>query len=78
MASQRPWGTVRASYFFTEVNRPIVAVATNPATLLTRENLGRIESRGISLDYELKPLRWLICRWRLPVRARDGCAQLAG
>lgn len=58
VASQRPWGTVRASYFFTEVNRPIVAV-TNTATLLTRENLGRIESRGISLDYEVNPLHWL-------------------
>ena len=58
IASQWPWGTMRASYFFTVVNRPIVAV-TNTATLLTRENLGRIESRGISLDYELTPLRWL-------------------
>ena len=58
VATEHAWGTVRASYFFTEVNRPIVAV-TNTATLLTRENLGRIESRGISLDYELTPLRWL-------------------
>jgi outer membrane receptor protein involved in Fe transport len=24
-----------------------------------RENLGQIESRGVSLDYELAPLRWL-------------------
>lgn len=58
IASERPWGTVRASYFFTEVSRPIVAVS-NSATLLTRQNLGRIESRGISVDYELNPLRWL-------------------
>ena len=24
-----------------------------------RENLGQIESRGVSVDYELAPLRWL-------------------
>ena len=24
-----------------------------------RENLGQIESRGVSLDYELSPLHWL-------------------
>ena len=58
VASERAWGTVRASYFLTEVNRPIVAVS-NTATLLTRENLGQIESKGFSLDYELTPLRWL-------------------
>jgi len=40
------------------VNRPIVAV-TNTATLLTRENLGQIGSRGVSVDYELNPFKWL-------------------
>jgi outer membrane receptor protein involved in Fe transport len=61
LASQRPWGTVRVSYFFTEVNRPIVAVASPPGSVTSyiRQNLGRIESRGVSLDYELKPLSWL-------------------
>jgi outer membrane receptor protein involved in Fe transport len=62
IATERRWGTVRASYFLTQVNRPIVAVTINPNSspiLLTRENLGQIESKGVSLDYELAPLRWL-------------------
>jgi outer membrane receptor protein involved in Fe transport len=58
VATEHPWGTVRASYFLTQVNRPIVAV-TNTATLLTRENLGQIGSRGVSVDYELNPFKWL-------------------
>jgi outer membrane receptor protein involved in Fe transport len=62
LATQRNWGTVRASYFLTQVNRPIVALTENPNSspiLLMRENLGQIESRGVSLDYELMPRRWL-------------------
>jgi len=62
IATERHWGTVRASYFLTQVNRPIVAVTINPTSspiLLTRENLGQIESKGLSLDYELAPVRWL-------------------
>jgi len=62
LATERRWGSVRASYFLTQVNRPIVAVTINPNSspiLLTRENLGQIESKGVSLDYELVPLRWL-------------------
>ena len=58
LASQYSWGSVRASYFLTQVNRPIVAL-TQTATMLTRENLGQIESRGVSLDYELAPRSWL-------------------
>jgi outer membrane receptor protein involved in Fe transport len=58
LAAERSWGTVRASYFLTEVNRPIVALSTG-TNLYTRENLGQIESRGVSLDYELMPRRWL-------------------
>jgi len=63
VASQRSWGVVRASYFLTQVNRPIAAFTINPNSspiLLMRENLSQIESRGISLDYELSPLHWLI------------------
>ena len=62
LATQHPWGSVRASYFLTQVNRPIVAFTTNPNSspiLLMRRNLGQIESRGVSLDYELAPRRWL-------------------
>jgi len=62
LASQRSWGVVRASYFLTQVNRPIAAVTTCTTCspmLLKRENLGQIESRGFSLDYQLSPLHWL-------------------
>ena len=62
VAYERPWGTIRTSYFFTEVNRPIVAVTTNPNSspiLLKRENLGQITSKGVSLDAEITPLHWL-------------------
>lgn len=62
VASQRAWSAVRAGYFMTQVNRPITAVTINPNSspiLLLRENLGQIESKGISLDGELAPWRWL-------------------
>lgn len=56
------WGMLRASYFLTQVNRPIVAVTTNANSspiLLERENLGQIESRGVAVDFEAAPWRWL-------------------
>ena len=62
LATQWKWGSVRASYFLTQVNRPITAVTVNPASspiLLMRKNLGQIESRGVSLDFELAPRRWM-------------------
>ncbi len=62
VASEWKWGTVRTSYFLTQVNRPITAVTINPASspiLLKRENLGQIESRGVAIDYELAPRRWM-------------------
>jgi outer membrane receptor protein involved in Fe transport len=62
VASERRWGTVRASYFLTQVNRPITAVTINlnsSPILLMRENLGQIESRGVSLDFGLVPASWL-------------------
>jgi outer membrane receptor protein involved in Fe transport len=58
VATQHNWGTVRASYFLTEVNRPIVALFQKTNQYM-RENLGQIESKGVSLDYELMPLHWL-------------------
>jgi outer membrane receptor protein involved in Fe transport len=63
VATEGRFGSVRASYFLTQVNRPITTVtlnATSSPELLMRENLGQIESRGVSLDYELAPLRWLM------------------
>ncbi len=62
VASEWRWGTIRTSYFDTQVNRPIVALTTNPTSspiLLKRENLGQIESRGIGIDFEVAPQRWL-------------------
>jgi outer membrane receptor protein involved in Fe transport len=53
---------VRASYFWTEVNRPVTAltISVTPTQILEqRENLGQIRSRGVSLDYESQPLSWL-------------------
>ncbi|WP_058187919.1 TonB-dependent receptor [Terracidiphilus gabretensis] len=62
VASQRAWGTVRTSYFLTEINRPISAVTINPNSspiLLQRENLGQITSRGVSVDFQIAPRKWL-------------------
>jgi outer membrane receptor protein involved in Fe transport len=59
LATEHNWGTVRASYFLTEINRPIVAL-TLATNRLMRENLGQIESRGVSLDYEVAPRCWVI------------------
>jgi outer membrane receptor protein involved in Fe transport len=62
VATEWTRGSVRSSYFLTEVNRPIVAVTVNPTSspiLLVRQNLGQIESKGMSVDFELKPLSWV-------------------
>jgi outer membrane receptor protein involved in Fe transport len=57
------WASMlRVSYFWTRVNRPITALTlstTATSTLLQRENLGQIESRGVSIDYETQPFRWM-------------------
>jgi len=59
VATEHNWGTVRTSYFLTQINRPIVAL-TLATNRLMRENLGQIESQGVSLDYELSPRRWIV------------------
>jgi outer membrane receptor protein involved in Fe transport len=54
--------TIRVSYFWTQINRPITAltlVTTPTSSLLMRENLGQIESRGVSLDFASRPVSWL-------------------
>ena len=59
---RRYGASLRASYFWTQVNRPITALtlSTTPTSeLLQRENLGQIESRGLSLDYAMQPAAWL-------------------
>jgi outer membrane receptor protein involved in Fe transport len=62
LATEYRWGSLRTSYFLTQVDRPITAVTINPTSspiLLKRENLGQIASRGVSVDFQLKPLTWL-------------------
>ncbi|MGB7135828.1 MAG: TonB-dependent receptor, partial [Acidobacteriaceae bacterium] len=62
-ADLRRWGSsARASYFWTQVNRPITSLTlslTPTSEVLERENLGQIESRGVSLDYAMRPVAWL-------------------
>ncbi|MEO6828337.1 MAG: TonB-dependent receptor, partial [Acidobacteriaceae bacterium] len=53
---------VRASYFWTEVNRPVTALtlSVSPTRIVKqRANLGQIRSRGVALDYQTEPLSWL-------------------
>src|ERR1700761_6683786 len=50
---KRELGKLRATYFWTEVNRPISAVLlsqTGTTQLLERQNLGQIRSRGVMLE----------------------------
>jgi len=52
---QRGWGHLRATTFWTEVNRPISAVLlvqTATTQTLQRQNLGQIRSRGVMLQAE--------------------------
>ena len=52
-------GRMRATYFWTEVNRPISAVLlsqTATSQLLQRQNLGQIRSRGVMV--EAQSTRW--------------------
>ncbi len=54
--------TVRVSYFWTQINRPITALtlSTTPtSSLLKRNNLGQIESRGVSIDFASRPFSWV-------------------
>jgi outer membrane receptor protein involved in Fe transport len=56
---QRTAGRLRATYFWTEVNRPISAVLlsqTATTQTLQRQNLGQIRSRGLML--EAQSARW--------------------
>jgi outer membrane receptor protein involved in Fe transport len=66
VATEQRWGTLRTSYFWTQVNRPITALTIDPTASpikLQRQNLGQIESRGVSADLQIQPtppsLRWM-------------------
>jgi outer membrane receptor protein involved in Fe transport len=53
------YGTLRGSYFWTEVDRPItnLIISQSGSTIVEmRENLGQIRSRGISAEYDARPL----------------------
>jgi outer membrane receptor protein involved in Fe transport len=55
-------GSLRASYFWTQVNRPVAAVTiSNTATssLLQRQNLGQLTSKGITIEADSRPVSWL-------------------
>ncbi len=55
-------GSVRTSYFWTQVNRPIAAVtlsSTPTATLLQRENLGQLTSKGATAEWQIQPVEFL-------------------
>ncbi|GAC1362144.1 MAG: TonB-dependent receptor [Acidobacteriaceae bacterium] len=61
LASRRV-GDIRASYFWTQVNRPVASVflsSTPTSTLLERRNLGQLESRGLNAEWELRPASWI-------------------
>jgi outer membrane receptor protein involved in Fe transport len=56
------WGTLRATYFWTEVNRPISAVLlsqTATTQTLQRQNLGQIRSRGVMVEAHTQSWRGL-------------------
>lgn len=62
LVNLRRIGTVRTSYFWTQVNRPIAAVqisATPTSQLLIRQNLGQLTSKGITAELEMRPVNFL-------------------
>jgi outer membrane receptor protein involved in Fe transport len=52
------WGSIRGSYFWTEVNRPVSSItltSTPTSQVLQRVNLGQLASRGLTAEFELEP-----------------------
>ncbi len=57
-ASPRSLAALQATYFWTEINRPVSTVfqsGTATSTTLLRENLGQIQSQGAALGAQLQP-----------------------
>jgi outer membrane receptor protein involved in Fe transport len=55
-------GSLRGSYFWTQVNRPVAAVtlsSTPTSTLLMRENLGQLTSKGLTAEWEMPLAPWV-------------------
>ena len=62
LATAGRFGSVRGSYFWTQVNRPVAAVtlsSTPTSTLLMRENLGQLTSKGLTAEWEVRPAGWM-------------------
>lgn len=62
LANVRHIGSVRTSYFWTQVNRPIAAVqvsATPTSQLLMRQNLGQLLSKGVLAEVDMRPVSFL-------------------
>jgi len=55
---ERALGRVRATYFWTEVNRPVSAVLVS-TNVYRRENLGQIRSRGVMVEAQSATWRGL-------------------
>jgi outer membrane receptor protein involved in Fe transport len=56
------FGSLRGSYFWTQVNRPVAAVTRSSSptsTLLMRENLGQLTSKGFTAEWEVRPAGWM-------------------
>ena len=65
LVNLRRIGSVRASYFWTQVNRPVAAVAilTTPTSqLLQRQNLGQLTSKGVTLEAEIRPVEFVVVK----------------
>ncbi len=62
LVSLERFGSVRSSYFWTQVNRPVSTVtlaSTATATLLMRENLGQLTSQGLAVEWALNPVGFM-------------------
>ena len=62
LLTHRRVGSLRTSYFWTQVNRPVAAVtlsSTATSVLQQRQNLGQLTSRGITIEAELPPAAYL-------------------
>ena len=56
---------MRTSYFWTQVNRPVAAVAlssTPTSQLLQRQNLGQLTSKGVTLEAEIRPVEFVVVK----------------
>jgi outer membrane receptor protein involved in Fe transport len=56
------FGSVRSSYFWAQVNRPVSTVtlsSTPTSTLLMRENLGQLTSQGLAVEWALSPVGFM-------------------